>query len=57
MLSNKIKVVVVPSPTVSSVLIDASFANVKMVFTLASSLSMFLAIVTPSFVIKGLNKE
>ena len=53
MLSNKTRVVVVPSPTSSSVFIAASFIRDNIVFTIGLSSSIDLAIVTPSLVIKG----
>ena len=47
------RVVVVPSPTISFVFKLASLAISKIALTVGSSLSIFLAIVTPSLVIKG----
>ena len=44
---------VVPSPTSSSVLIEASFIISRIAAITWSSLSIFLAIVTPSLVING----
>jgi len=45
--------VVVPSPTISFVFIEDSFMISKIALMVSSSLSMFLAIVTPSLVMNG----
>ena len=45
--------VVVPSPAISFVLFATSWTNLAPIFSYGSSNSISLAIVTPSFVIKG----
>ena len=48
--------VVVPSPAISFVLVATSFTNLAPTFSYGFSNSISLAIVTPSFVIKGAPK-